>query len=79
MSEFKIEKVEQEVLVTSPVEPTQYQMFDIVEMEDEFGKKVKIKQRGMYISREDLIQQEENLKSQLAQVKEKIKMIDAIK
>ena len=79
MSEFKIEKVEQEVLVTSPVAPTQYQMFDIVEMEDEFGKKVKIKQRGMYISREDLIQQEENLKSQLAQVKEKIKMIDAIK
>ncbi len=79
MSEFKIEKVEQEVLVTSPVAPTQYQMFDIVEMEDEFGKKVKIKQRGMHISREDLIQQEENLKSQLAQVKEKIKMIDAIK
>ncbi len=79
MSEFKIEKVEQEVLVTSPVAPTRYQMFDIVEMEDEFGKKVKIKQRGMYISREDLIQQEENLKSQLAQVKEKIKMIDAIK
>ena len=79
MSEFKIEKVEQEVLVTSPVAPTRYQMFDIVEMEDEFGKKVKIKQRGMHISREDLIQQEENLKSQLAQVKEKIKMIDAIK
>ncbi len=79
MSEFKIEKVEQEVLVTSPVAPTQYQMFDIVEMEDEFGKKVKIKQGGMYTTREDLIQQEENLKSQLAQVKEKIKMIDAIK
>ncbi len=79
MSEFKIEKVEQEVLVTSPVAPTRYQIFDIVEMEDEFGKKVKIKQRGMHISREDLIQQEENLKSQLAQVKEKIKMIDAIK
>jgi len=78
MSEFKIEKVEVEVNEPIQSMPAMYQMFDIVEMEDEEGNKVKIKQQGMHISREDLMQQEETLEYQLEQVKAKIAMIDAI-
>ena len=78
MSEFKIEKVVNEVIESPHVMPAMYQMFDIVEMEDEEGNKVKIKQQGMHISREDLMQQEETLEYQLEQVKAKIAMIDAI-
>ena len=78
MSEFKIEKVEVEVNEPIQSMPAMYQLFDIVEMEDEEGNKVKIKQQGMHISREDLMQQEETLEYQLEQVKAKIAMIDAI-
>ena len=78
MSEFKIEKVAVEVNEPIQSMPAMYQLFDIVEMEDEEGNKVKIKQQGMHISREDLMQQEETLEYQLEQVKAKIAMIDAI-
>jgi hypothetical protein len=78
MSEFKIEKVEVEVNEPIQSMPAMYQLFDIVEMEDEEGNKVKIKQQGMHISREDLMQQEETLEYQLEQVKAKIAMIDEI-
>jgi len=78
MSEFKIEKVEVEVNEPIQSMPAMYQLFDIVEMEDEEGNKVKIKQQGMHISREDLMQQEETLEYQLEQVRAKIAMIDAI-
>lgn len=78
MSEFKIEKVSNEVAESSYVMPIMYQMFDIIEMEDEGGNKVKIKQKGMHISREELITQEETLEYKLEQVREKIAMIDAI-
>ena len=78
MSEFKIEKVVNEVVESSYTSPIMYQMFDIIEMEDEAGNKVKIKQKGMHISREELITQEETLEYQLEQVREKIAMIDAI-
>ena len=78
MSEFKIEKVVNEVTEVAHVMPVIYQMFDIVEMEDEDGNKVKIKHQGMHISREDLIMQKDGLENQLKQVKDKIAMIDAI-
>ena len=78
MSEFKIEKVVSDVVEPTIAMPAMYQMFDIVEMEDEEGNKVKIKQQGMHISREDLMQQEETLEYQLEQVRAKIAMIDAI-
>ena len=78
MSEFKIEKVTVEVNEPIQSMPAMYQMFDIVEMEDEDGNTVKIKQQGMHISMEDLVAQKASLESQLADVATKIGMIEAI-
>ena len=78
MSEFKIEKVVSDVVEPTIAMPAMYQMFDIVEMEDEDGNTVKIKQQGMHISMEDLVVQKADLESQLADVATKIGMIEAI-
>ena len=78
MSEFKIEKVVSDVVEPTISMPAMYQMFDIVEMEDEDGNTVKIKQAGMHISMDSLVAQKADLESQLADVATKIAMIEAM-